>query len=87
MSVGATNVISQPHLFKAAATDASNVPTEDDLMFDNNTMLSEAIYEMSDHGDLDVNDIMVLAAHAQRHQGVDPDHLSKIWKISDLESK
>jgi hypothetical protein len=40
--------------------------------------------ESTTQGTIDLDEIMVSAAHARRPKGVKAEHLSKIWKI-DLE--
>ena len=42
----------------------------------------DEVFQRGVSGDLDLDEIMVSAAHADRSQGVDAEHLSKIWKIS-----
>jgi hypothetical protein len=76
MSIGATTSTTQRHLFQEEdATEASNAS-----MGDTTVDLVEDYFARSNDGD-DLDDYMVSAAHGLRHQGVDPKHLSKIWRI------
>ena len=47
--------------------------------------LIETIFEAARKGSLDLDEIMVSVAHADKPKGIDADHLSKVWKI-DLEA-
>jgi hypothetical protein len=60
------------------ASNDDNSSNEDDLLFDD-------IYEGSLRGEIDLDDIMVSAAHAGRSKSIDAKHLSKTWRI-DLET-
>jgi hypothetical protein len=86
-SIGSTNATDSAYLVETVDDndtqddetrnddDSSN---EDDLLFDD-------IYEGSLRGEIDLNKIMVSAAHAGRSKGIDAEHLSKTWRI-DLET-
>jgi hypothetical protein len=39
------------------------------------------LYDRATKGEIDLDAIMISAAHAGKSKGVDPAHLSKIWKI------
>jgi hypothetical protein len=62
----------------------SNDSTEE---MDGYDQLLDEIYNSSIRGEIDLDDIMVKAAHAKRHQGSDVKHLSKVWKISTEEAE
>ena len=46
----------------------------------------ESILEDVDAGWLDLDDFLVSASSANNSRGVDPEHLSKIWRISHDEA-
>lgn len=55
---------------------------------DNEDAWMNEIFEKATAGDLDFDEIMTAgAAHAGRSQGVDAEHLSKVWRISPEEAK
>ena len=56
-----------------------NCADEDELL--------DKIFEESNEGTLDLDDIMVSAVHAGRHQGVNAKHLAKIWRIDEHTAK
>ena len=41
----------------------------------------DELYDRGTKGEIDLDTIMISAAHAGKSKGVDPAHLSKIWKI------
>ena len=45
------------------------------------------LFESSLRGEIDLDDIMVSAAHARRPKGIDAEHLSKIWRIDQKQAK
>ena len=45
------------------------------------------LFESSLRGEIDLEDIMVSAAHARRPKGIDAEHLSKIWRIDQKQAK
>ena len=45
------------------------------------------LFESSLQGEIDLDDIMVSAAHARRPKGIDAEHLSKIWRIDQKQVK
>ena len=55
---------------------------KDDVSYDQQVL--DDLLESVTHGDIDLDEIMVSAAHAGRPKGVDATHLSKMWRI-DLE--
>jgi hypothetical protein len=64
------------------STDDSNSDSDEEA--DDDRLLDE-IYEGSIRGEIDLDELLVSAAHAKRHGGVDAAHLSKTWRI-DLEA-
>ena len=49
--------------------------------------LLDKIFEESNEGTLDMDDIMMSAVHAGRHQGVNAKHLAKVWRIDENTAK
>ena len=45
------------------------------------------LFESSLRGEIDLDDIMVSAAHAQRPKEINAEHLSKIWRIEQKQAK
>jgi hypothetical protein len=54
---------------------------DDNEEFDEDAWMTD-LYEQAMAGAIDFDDIMTSATHARRSQGVDAEHLSKIWRIS-----
>jgi hypothetical protein len=79
-SIGSTDASSEEYLVETVDNDSS---TDDDMSAsdsDEEEDLDE-LYERATQGKIDLDEIMVGAAHAGKPKGVDPTHLSKIWKI------
>ena len=49
---------------------------------DEHARLLDKIYEKSTKGEINLDEILVSAAHARRTQGINAAHLSKVWRIS-----
>ena len=47
----------------------------------------DKIFKESNEGTFNVDDIMVSAVHAGRHQGVNAKHLAKVWRIDEQTAK
>ena len=45
------------------------------------------LFKSSLHGEIDLDDIMVSAAHARQPKGIDAEHQSKIWRINQKQVK
>jgi hypothetical protein len=88
VSIRSTNVSGGEYLTK----DDSGIETSsDDIIIksdsddeDENQALDD-LYDRVTKGEIDLDTIMVSGTHAGKSTGVDPAHLSKIWKI-DLET-
>jgi hypothetical protein len=79
-SFGSTNASRNEYLVETVDDDSS---TDDDTSAsdsDEEEDLDE-LYDRATQGTIDLDEIMVSAAHAGNPKGVDPSHLSKIWKI------
>ena len=64
---------------KCTSSD-DNVIESDSGDEDENQALDD-FYNRVTRGEIDLNTIMASATHAEKSKGVDPAHLSKIWKI------
>jgi hypothetical protein len=76
-SIGSTDASSEEYLVETVDNDSS---TDDDMSAsdsDEEEDLDE-LYERATQGKIDLDEIMVGAAHAGKPKGVDPTHLSKI---------
>jgi hypothetical protein len=88
VSVGSKDAPNSAYLVSdddTVATDLSTDLSKDDdgmELEDGYDQLLDDIYETSMRGEIDLDDIMVKAAYARRHQGSDAEHLSKVWRIS-----
>jgi hypothetical protein len=60
-------------------TDNDMSKSDSDKEDDDQTL--NDIYKSATQGEIDLDEIMVSATHAGKSTGVDPAHLSKIWKI------
>jgi hypothetical protein len=79
-SIGSTNASRNEYLVETVDDDSS---TDDDTSASDSDK-EEDLDELNDRatqGTIDLDEIMVSAAHAGKPKGVDPSHLSKIWKI------
>jgi hypothetical protein len=77
-SIGSTNATSSEFLVDdddSATEDPTDSESEDD------EQVLDDLFDRVTKGDLDLDEIMVSAAHAGKSKGIDAAHLSKIWKI------
>ena len=74
-SIGSTNAMEGAYLIDETDDSMSESEVEEDIE------ILDGLYESVTRGEIDLDDIMVSAAHAGKSKGVDPSHLSKIWKI------
>jgi hypothetical protein len=82
-SIGSTNAMGSEYLIddnSATQSVSEDETTESDSDQEDDQTLDD-IYESVTQGEIDLDEILVSAAHAGRSKGVDPAHLSKIWKI------
>ena len=87
MAAGSTMAMHDPFLdFDEVAVETVDSDDEDDdeeeALDQNDDDLFDLFYEQATTGLLDFDEIMASATHAKRSQGVDAEHLSKIWRIS-----
>ena len=76
-SIGSTNAMEGAYLIDDESTDDSMSGSE----IEEDVEILNGLYESVTRGEIDLDEIMVSAAHAGKSKGVDPSHLSKIWKI------
>jgi uncharacterized protein (DUF342 family) len=84
VSIGSTNATESEFLVEdeastsSASTDTDmeveTVEEEDEHILDN-------LFVIVTKGEVDLDEIMVSAAHAGKPKGIDAEHLSKIWRI------
>ena len=85
-SIGSTNVSGGEYLTEddlateTLSDDNDNIIESDSDEEDENQALDD-LYDRVTRGEIDLDTIMVSATHAGKSTGVDPAHLSKIWKI------
>ena len=98
MAVGSTTAMTSPYLDGDSDDEDIVVETVDDddsvdleqdkepeEEFDEDAFMQD-LFEQATVGALDFDDIMASAAHAKRSQGVDAEHLSKVWRITAEEA-
>jgi hypothetical protein len=83
-SIGSTNVTNNQYLFDDEADHEEEPCTKDESSSDRDRLLNN-LYEGSLRGEIDLDDIMVSAAHAGKTKGVNAEHLAKTWQI-DLDT-
>ena len=85
-SIGLTNATNNQYLTdEQEVEDKDQVHVTDDETSVCSDQLIETIFEVAREGSLDLDEIMVSVAHADKPKGIDADHLCKVWKI-DLEA-
>ena len=80
-AIGSTNASEHKHIIPDDAPTSCNMSIDDHIADDN--VLLDKIFKESNDGTLDVDNIMMSAVHAGRHQGVKAKHLAKIWRIDE----
>ena len=65
----------------ATETSSDDIIIESDPVDEDETQALDDLYDRVTRGEIDLNTIMASATHAEKSKGVDPAHLSKIWKI------
>jgi hypothetical protein len=89
-SIGSTDAPSSAYLmedYNAVATQPSTDESDSEDSDENDdddehARLLDEIYDKSTKGEIDLDDYLASAAHAQRTKGMDAAHLSKVWRIS-----
>ena len=96
-SIGSTNVTNQKYLVSDDDTvetypntddsedeNDSEEDENDDVGYnpDESNVLLDEIYMKSLSGEIDLDEVMTSATHAGKPKGINPTHLSKVWKIS-----
>ena len=82
MNIGATNILD--HAYLDDDDDDSQASNDDD---ENSLDDPEAESDLMNMVEDDLDDLMASTAQAGRPRGVDPKHLSKIWRISHEDAK
>ena len=83
-SIGSTNVSGSEYLIEddsATETSSDDNMIESDSDDEDKDQALDDLYDRATKGEIDLGTIMVSATHTWRSTGVDPAHLSKIWKI------
>ena len=89
ISIGSTDALGGEYLVETVDDDSATQPsTEDDTSQstsdeedEDEDQTLDNLYDEVKRGEIDLDEIMVSAAHANKPKGVDPAQLSKIWKI------
>ncbi len=84
-AIGSTNVTDSDYLMDDDATQDTAPSTNFDLGEEQEELLRDILCAEALKGTLDLDDLMVSAAHASCSKGVNAEHLSKTWRI-DLET-
>ena len=85
MSIGSTNASEIKHVVHDDSLINDNVDLDSSSADED--MLLDKIFKESDDGTFNVDDIMVSAVHAGRHQGVQAKDLAKLWRIDEPTAK
>ena len=80
MSIGATSILDQPYLDDE--DDSQNSSDEDDISQDDSDDDFDPMELDDDTNEALLDNFMASTAQAGKTRGVDPKHLSKIWRIS-----
>ena len=79
MIIGATSIFDQPYL---ADDDSQDTSDDDDTSLDDSEDDFDPMELDDDTNDVLLDNLMASIAQAGKSRGVDPKHLSKIWRIS-----
>ena len=80
MNIGATSIVDQPYL--DGDNDSQDSCDDDDTSQDNSDDDFDPIELDDDTNEVLLDNFMASTAQSGKSRGVDPKHLSKIWKIS-----
>jgi hypothetical protein len=83
-SIGSTDVSEGEYLIdddSATETSSDDNMIELDSDDEDEDQALDELYDRATIGEIDLDTIMVSATHTGKSKGVDPAHLSKIWKI------
>jgi len=90
ISIGSTDATSDEHLVETVTDEEETVEGNDDTSsydedaewnLDECEDLDDILEGLGTNDAIDYDEIMVSAVHAASHQGVNAEHLSKIWRI------
>ena len=79
--IGSFNVTNDEYL----VSDVSESDSDQSVSEADSNELLDNMFMDEQQGNIDLDDILVSAAHARPRRGIDAKHLSKIWRI-DLEA-
>ena len=85
VNIGATNILDQPYLDDD--DDSQDSSDDDDTSQDNSDDDFDPMELDGDTNEVLLDNFMASTAQAGKTRGVDPKHLSKIWRISHEDSK
>ena len=85
MSIGATSILDQPYLDDD--DDSQDSSEEDDTSQDDSDDDFDLKESDDDTNEALLDSFMASTAEAGKTRGVDPQHLSKIWRISHEDAK
>ena len=80
-SIGSTNATSSAYLVDDDNCTLAMEPSTDDDSSVGSEQLLDQLYDESLKGEIDLDDIMLSAAHTGKRKGIDAEHLSKTWRI------
>ena len=82
ISLGVTTPLEEEHFLNVVSDDSEDDNTISSEEESDEEPLMDDLFREIQVGSIDADRIMVKATHASRPQGVDAEHLSKIWQIS-----
>jgi hypothetical protein len=83
-SIGSTNASGSEFLVDNDST--THDPTNSDTNEEDDKQALDDLFESIIKGNIDLDEVMLSAAHAGKSKGVDAAHLSKIWRIDLLKA-
>jgi hypothetical protein len=87
-SIGSTDLANNEYLVSDNDTASTDPSTDDDESWPeeiHHEEILDGLMEGALDGEIDLDEIMASAIQGRQHQGVKPEHLSKIWRI-DIET-
>ncbi len=84
VAIGSTDALKGEYLVETVDEDSDSDSDDDEAQAPDEKNEDQALDDIFDSvtkGEIDLDEIMVSAAHAGISKGVDPTHLSKIWRI------
>ncbi len=88
MSIGSTDAMPGSHLASDTESDSddSSINSDDSSINSDDSPIGDGdaldeLFDEATRGNLDLDEVMLSATHAQKTRGVDANHLSKLWQI------